>query len=239
MIVVVMCRHQRDEPEALVSNRFKKWSSFAWVDHDASAGVIIDDKIRKVVGEAGDGLNSHRLSMPGLDRERQVCENNAMAAGLKIVTEVVFLGRDRATATFQFDGRDSSSPIKSIEFNASGCSEFLHSLEDFKNRVMALPAARRMLNGSRDFELLISPGADHVSVLIREMILRAREKFALPYADVELCHCRAVPTEVVDRAIISGCHTVQSVARMTSAGTSCGTCKPDTESLIAYRLKGI
>lgn len=153
--------------------------------------------------------------------------------------EVVFLGRDRVAATFHFEGKDEFSPIKSIEFTGSGCSEFLHSLNDFKTRAMALPSAKRLLNGSPDFDLLVSPGADHVSVLIRELVLRAREKFALPYSDLELCHCRAVPTEVVDRAIISGCHTVQSVARTTSAGTSCGTCKPDTESLIAYRLKGI
>lgn len=79
-------------------------------------------------------------------------------------------------------------------------------------------------------------GSDHAAILIRELILRATNQFRLPYGEAELCHCRAVPVEVVDRAIVSGCHTVEAVARSTSAGTSCGTCKPDTERLIAYRL---
>lgn len=162
-----------------------------------------------------------------------------MAANFKLVTEVEFLGRDRVTATFEFEGNSASKPIRSLSFAGSGCSQFLQALGEFEARVMTLAPSKRLLVGSTDFDLLVSPGADHVSILIRELILRARGSFDLPYKDVELCHCRAVPTEVVDRAIISGCHSVQSVARTTSAGTSCGTCKPDTESLIVYRLKGI
>lgn len=150
---------------------------------------------------------------------------------------VVFLGRDEVSVTIEFEGEQETNPIRSLKFSGSGCSSFLQALRSFETQVMALAPTKRLLTGSPDFDRLISPGADHVAILIRELVLRARGSFALPYKDPELCHCRAVPTDVVDRAIISGCHTVQSVARMTSAGTSCGTCKPDTESLIAYRLK--
>lgn len=153
--------------------------------------------------------------------------------------EVVFLGRDRVTATFEFEGADISSTIRSIHFAGSGCSAFLSELESFRDLVLKLAPEKRRLKESPDFDGLVSAAHDHVAILIRELILRARETFALPYGEIELCHCRAVPTAVVDRAIISGCHTVQSVARTTSAGTSCGTCKPDTESLIAYRLKSL
>lgn len=153
--------------------------------------------------------------------------------------EVIFLGRDRAEVTIEFDGDRTSSPIRSLAFRASGCSLFLSSLESFRTQVMALDPKLRVLEGSVDFDGLIPAGQDHVSILIREIVLRARDQFELPYSDVELCHCRAVPTAVVDRAIISGCHSVESVAKMTSAGTSCGTCKPDTESLIAYRTKNL
>lgn len=153
--------------------------------------------------------------------------------------EVVFLGRDRVTATFEFEGADVSSTIRALHFAGSGCSAFLNGLEAFRDVVFKLTPEKRRLNGSPDFDRLVTAGHDHVAILIRELILRARGTFALPYPDVELCHCRAVPTAVVDRAIVSGCHTVQSVARTTSAGTSCGTCKPDTESLIAYRLKSL
>ena len=153
--------------------------------------------------------------------------------------EVLFLGRDRVQATFTFSGSSESSPLSAIEFSGSGCGPFLQALEDFKKRVLALPEKNRVINGDSVFELQVSAGADHSSILIRELVLRLRGSFELPYREAELCHCRAVPTAVVDRAIIGGCHTVQSVARMTSAGTSCGTCKPDTESLIAYRLKSL
>ncbi len=153
--------------------------------------------------------------------------------------EVSFLGRDRAKIAIEFSNPEPTSPIASFSYEASGCSPFLRALENFKLGLMKLPDSKRVLDGSPEFDLLLSPGSDHVSILMRELVLKAREDFLLPYKEVELCHCRAVPTEVVDRAIISGCHTTQSVARMTSAGTSCGTCKPDTESLIAYRLKSL
>lgn len=155
---------------------------------------------------------------------------------MKKQVEVLFLGRDRVTATFELD---AATAIQSIAFSGSGCSAFMAALEELKARIMALPQGVRRLSGSQEFDRLVSASHDHVAILLRELVLRARDQFALPYRDVELCHCRAVPTEVVDRAIISGCHSVQSVARMTSAGTSCGTCKPDTESLIAYRLKAL
>lgn len=163
--------------------------------------------------------------------------DNSLTFSKKI--QITFLGRDRADVTVDFVGPDITSAIRAFAVNASGCSAFLSAIEEFRSKLMALPEAKRVLRGSSDFDLLVPGGIDHVSVLIREIILRARENFELPYKDAELCHCRAVPTDVVDRAIISGCHTIQSVARMTSAGTSCGTCKPDTESLIAYRLKKI
>lgn len=150
--------------------------------------------------------------------------------------EVVFLGRDRVSAQIEFEGETNDAVILGFTFKASGCLAFLSVLEDFKTKVLALPSAQRRLKGSAEFDQLVPQGADHVSILIRELVLKARDEFVLPYRDEELCHCRAVRTDVVDRAIVGGCHSVQSVARMTSAGTSCGTCKPDTESLIAYRL---
>lgn len=153
--------------------------------------------------------------------------------------EVLFLGRDRVQATFTFSSSSEHSPLANIEFKGSGCGPFLQALEDFKKRIFALPEKNRVIHGDETFDLQVSAGADHSSILIRELVLRLRGSFELPYREEELCHCRGVPTAVVDRAIIGGCHTIQSVARMTSAGTSCGTCKPDTESLISFRLKAL
>lgn len=151
--------------------------------------------------------------------------------------EVIFLGRDRVEVTFEFESDELTSPIRRLEFRASGCSAFLEGLEKFRAQVMALEESVRRVADAAEFDRLIPQGADHVSILIREIVLRARDRFILPYTEIELCHCRAVPTAVVDRAILAGCHTTESVAKMTSAGTSCGTCRPDTERLIAFRLK--
>ena len=136
--------------------------------------------------------------------------------------QVRFLGRDRIDVEFEFEAQ----LVKGIKITEmSGCSGFeraARTLVEQINRDKNWPTAW--------------VGADHAAILLRELVLRAEGRFQLPYREPELCHCRAVPTEVVDRAIVSGCHSIESVARCTSAGTSCGTCKPDTEKLIAYRL---
>ncbi|MBL7688450.1 MAG: (2Fe-2S)-binding protein [Bdellovibrionaceae bacterium] len=136
--------------------------------------------------------------------------------------QVRFLGRDQIDVEFELEAQ----AIKEIKITAiSGCSGF----EQAARGLMA------QINRDQSWPTVWT-GADHAAILLRELVLRAVGRFQLPYQESELCHCRAVPTEVVDRAIISGCHSIESVARITSAGTSCGTCKPDTEKLIAYRL---
>lgn len=80
-------------------------------------------------------------------------------------------------------------------------------------------------------------GRDHNDLLIKEFILRARGEWQFPYGEAELCHCRSVPTEVVDQAIVAGAHTCVNVSSRTSASTACGTCRPDVQKIIDYRLK--
>ena len=80
-------------------------------------------------------------------------------------------------------------------------------------------------------------GGDHASMFIREVSLRLRNDFRPPYAEVEMCHCRVVSTEQVDRAVIAGCWSVRDVARETTASTSCGTCRPDVEAWIKFRCE--
>jgi bacterioferritin-associated ferredoxin len=85
--------------------------------------------------------------------------------------------------------------------------------------------------------LPLPTGTDHSAILMRELLLRARGEWLPPYTEKEICHCRAVSLEKVDHAIVCGAHTAATIARKTSAGTSCGTCRSDTEAMIAYRLK--
>ena len=79
-------------------------------------------------------------------------------------------------------------------------------------------------------------GNSHSEILLRELILRARGAWKFPYADQELCHCRAVTTRRVDQAIIAGAHTMEQIRRATSATTGCGTCWDHIEKIIKYRI---
>ena len=79
-------------------------------------------------------------------------------------------------------------------------------------------------------------GAEHAEMLVRELILKAQGKWQYPYLHEELCHCRTVATLKVDEAILMGAHKVSQVSRQTSASTACGTCRPEVERIIDYRL---
>lgn len=107
-----------------------------------------------------------------------------------------------------------------------GCMELLKLAEKW----------RPLLIGKID-KVPIPGGRDHASILMRELILKAQGRWKFPYEEEELCHCRGIPTAKVDAAIISGCHTLEAIRAATSANTSCGTCRPDVESVLEYRLK--
>jgi bacterioferritin-associated ferredoxin len=82
----------------------------------------------------------------------------------------------------------------------------------------------------------VPEGVDTGALVIKEAILRLQDQWTTPYHQPELCHCRAVPTEVVHLAILAGAHTPRAVSDETSASTACGTCRPDVEALLKARL---
>lgn len=98
-----------------------------------------------------------------------------------------------------------------------------------------LPHYRSLLKGSIQ-TVALPVGSDISSLLMRELLLRVRGQFDPPYKEEELCHCRGIPTKVVNDAIVAGAHTPQKVSRLTSASTACGTCRPDVQAMINYRL---
>jgi len=107
---------------------------------------------------------------------------------------------------------------------ASGCQELLESL-------------RRLQATGEDPSLWVLPnGNNHSDLLLRELILKVRGEWVYPYQHEELCHCRSVATEIVDQAILAGAHTTSSVSARTSASTACGTCRPDVQKILSYRL---
>jgi bacterioferritin-associated ferredoxin len=130
-------------------------------------------------------------------------------------------GGDSISLQLELDGRQ----IKSSRLSGTACTSLLRMMSQWRTK----------LKGSLD-EVALPTGEDHASILIRELILKAQGRWEFPYKDEELCHCRGVATCKVDSSIIAGCKTAASVSRETSAGTSCGSCKPDIEAVLRYRL---
>jgi bacterioferritin-associated ferredoxin len=95
----------------------------------------------------------------------------------------------------------------------------------------------RLQKGGKDVSKWPIPeGSSHSMMLVRELILRARGEWQFPIQEAETCHCRAVPTKTVDQAVLCGAHNIEKVRRLTSANTACGTCFPEVEKILQYRL---
>lgn len=143
----------------------------------------------------------------------------------KQVFSAVLAGRDEIHLELEL--RADGETISSARVRAIGCPDLLRQCAQL----------RTSLVGSIK-EIASPSGSSHAAMLAREVLLKARGEWLLPYTEDELCHCRAVSTAKVDAAIVCGAHDVASVSRRTSAGTSCGNCQPDIERLLRYRLMG-
>lgn len=135
--------------------------------------------------------------------------------------DVVLSGRDELHLQLRIDGDE----IKSATLTGVGCSELLQLIQLWRPRLSG-----KLTN------LELPSGLGHAEILFRELILKAKGEWDFPYKEDELCHCRAVATCKVDDAIITGARNVVLVSQRTSAGTSCGTCKPDIDKVLKYRL---
>ncbi len=111
-----------------------------------------------------------------------------------------------------------------LSFSASGCSEIIKVCKLLNEQKTADP-----------FKLSLPEGNSHVSMLVRELIQKAKDVWDFPYQEEELCHCRAIPTKVVDQAIINGLHKVEEIGKYCSAGVTCGNCRTDIENILNYR----
>lgn len=111
-------------------------------------------------------------------------------------------------------------------FSCSGPVELLEKVESLR---------QQFGNDPKDWPSTdLTINADTSEVFLFKFIQKVKRLWTLPYKHEELCHCRLVPTEKVTNAIEQGANTVADIARVTLAGTGCGTCRADSEELIAF-----
>jgi bacterioferritin-associated ferredoxin len=124
------------------------------------------------------------------------------------------------------EGDSHSSPGRVLKVTHVGCAEFMDMMQKMKRHF-----------GADISKWPVPEGNDHSSILLREMVLRLRGEWKFPYQEDEVCHCRTISTHAVDQAVIAGAHSPEVVTRQTSASTACGTCRPEVQKIINYRLK--
>jgi len=132
---------------------------------------------------------------------------------------------DTTKITVELEGRDRIEVLgEQVRFR--GCSVLTQ-----------LMTSMRKEHGQDIRQWPAPSGADHAEILLRELILKLHNEWQFPYKEAEVCHCRNVSCRTVDQAIIAGAHTTSIVSRQTSASTACGTCRPDVQAMIDYRLQ--
>lgn len=140
----------------------------------------------------------------------------------KLEANVKWVGREEVSLYLEIDNDEN---ITSAKLTGVGSSQFLKLLK----------AVRLSIKGKLK-DIILPEGSTSEALCLREVILKAKGEWQFPYLEEELCHCRGVLTAVVDGAICAGAHTSRKVSEQTSASTACGTCRPDVEAIIQYRL---
>jgi bacterioferritin-associated ferredoxin len=133
---------------------------------------------------------------------------------LSLVVELK--GRDRLEVT----------SLKPFKMKVIGCEKLFAKLSELKKQF-----------GPDVSTWALQKSHDHASLLINELILKLQNKWEHPYKEDEVCHCRNISLEVVEQAIMMGAETPEMVSKWTSASTACGTCRPDVEKTLKFRLR--
>lgn len=135
----------------------------------------------------------------------------------------------------QLGGKDGFELELSVTLSGTQISEA--SLQVLGGPELLLLASewREKLSGELS-EIEVPEGHGMAQMVLREAILKLQDNWNYPYAEEELCHCRAILTKSVDDAILHGAHTPEKVSQLTSASTSCGSCREDVVEIIKYRM---
>lgn len=151
----------------------------------------------------------------GLEKALKFRENLSM--GIQAFIRAEIPGRDC------IELRELPSGEQEVHF--VGCAEFARQVNDLKAK-----------HGPNPQDWPVTKALDHSSLLLKEFILKCRGEWNVVYEAEELCHCRKVPTQTVEQAVLCGARTSEQVSQWTSAGTACGTCRSHIEEILKARI---
>jgi assimilatory nitrate reductase catalytic subunit len=66
----------------------------------------------------------------------------------------------------------------------------------------------------------------------RNVLLSGRSPTPVPSIGRIVCSCFNVGFNQLASAVASGCHNLDAIGRALSAGTNCGSCRPEIRSII-------
>ncbi len=81
----------------------------------------------------------------------------------------------------------------------------------------------------QEFKELISNG---IELSEKRLALLRSGKTAEPIIGKLVCSCNTIGSGNIEKAIESGCDTLESVCQKTSAGTGCGSCRPEIKRIL-------
>jgi len=139
-----------------------------------------------------------------------------------VIVEAGVSGRDEVKISAHL----KNDRLEDICIQGTGSLNFLEKLQVINEQIKSQKVS----------ELREPGGNSPEDIIFRELFLKIKGQWKLPYEDEELCHCRVVPTTKVVEAIVYGAHTPQQVSQWTTASTACGSCRPDVESLLGFIL---
>ncbi len=116
--------------------------------------------------------------------------------------------------------------VTSAIWRGQGCHALLKSAD-------ALAAQLK----NKELDTFRHEGSGHAHMLLKE-VLEKLSGTSVSKEDEEICHCRKINRSTIDQMIVLGAQTPEKVKAWTTAGSGCGTCRPEVQKLIDERLIG-
>ena len=141
-----------------------------------------------------------------------------------VTAKAEILGREWVEFTLQLQG----ATVSSVQWKAQGGHKLLQLCTD-----LAQDLKSKDINSYK----VKSDNNSSSQLLLEELVKRLNGSFETSDPEEEICHCRKIRQAVIDQMIVLGAHTPEKVMSFCTAGSGCGTCRPEVQKLIDKRIK--